>query len=147
QIRNGMHGDTYGLEAWGSYAVTESWRLNAGVSWLHKDLKLDPGSSDVTGVGFAGNDPTLQATVRSLIDLNPRTQFDVAMRYVSELPSPEVPAYVAVDMRLGYQLNEHLEISLAGYNLFDDEHVEFINPSLPAQSSPRSFLLSARWRS
>ncbi|MFT3728886.1 MAG: TonB-dependent receptor [Terricaulis sp.] len=147
QIRNGMHGNTYGLEAWGSFAVTDFWRVNAGLSFLQKDLALDPGSADVTGVGFAGNDPKVQATVRSLVDLNPRTQFDVAVRYVGELPEPEVPSYVAVDMRLGYQVTEHFEISLAGYNLFDDEHVEFINPSLPAQQSPRSFFLTARWRS
>ena len=50
QIRNGMHGDTYGLEAWGSYAVTDFWRLNAGLSLLQKDLKLDSGSTDVAGV-------------------------------------------------------------------------------------------------
>jgi len=147
EIRNGMHGDTYGVEAWGSYALTDAWRVNAGVTWLHKDLQLDAGSTDIAGVGFAGDDPTLQATLRSLIDLDPRTQFDVAMRYVSELPSPKVPAYVAVDMRLGYQLTDHFEISLAGYNLLDDEHVEFIDPSLPAQTSPRSFFLAARWRS
>jgi iron complex outermembrane receptor protein len=147
QIRNGMHGDTYGLEAWGSYAVTDFWRLNAGLSLLQKDLKLDSGSTDVAGVDFAGNDPKMQATLRSLVDINPRTQFDVSVRYVGELPDPEVPAYVAVDMRLGYRLTDHFEISLAGYNLFDDEHVEFINPSLPAQTSPRSFFLTARWRS
>jgi iron complex outermembrane receptor protein len=147
QIRNGMHGDAYGLEAWGSYAVTDFWRLNAGLSLLHKDLKLDPDSTDVTGVDFAGNDPKVQATLRSLVDINPRTQFDVSVRYVGELPDPEVPAYTAVDIRIGYRVTDHFEISLAGYNLFDDEHVEFINPSLPAQSSPRSFFLSARWRS
>lgn len=147
QVRNGMHGNTYGVEAWGSYALTDFWRVNAGLSWLHKDLKLNPGSSDVTGVGFAGNDPTVQATLRSLIDINQRTQFDVAARYVAALPDPRVPAYIAVDMRLGYQLSDHFELSLAGYNLFDDEHVEFINPGLPAQESPRSFFLTARWRS
>lgn len=147
EIRNGMHGDTYGLETWGSYALTEFWRVNAGLSLLEKDLSLDAGSADVLGVSLAGNDPKVQATLRSLVDLNPRTQFDVALRYVSELPDPKVPAYVAVDMRLGYRLSDHFEISLAGYNLFDDEHVEFINPSLPAQQTSRSFFLSARWRS
>jgi iron complex outermembrane receptor protein len=65
---------------------------------------------------------------------------------VSELPSPEVPAYVALDARLGYRVSDHLELSIAGYNLVDD-HVEFINPSLPALESRRSFFISARWRS
>jgi iron complex outermembrane receptor protein len=147
QVRNGMHGDTYGLEAWGAYALTDWWRLNAGLSLLHKDLRLDPGSADIFGVDFAGNDPAVQATVRSLMDINRRTEFDVAVRYVGELPSPEVSSYIALDARLGFRLTDHLELSVAGYNLLDEGHIEFINPSLPPRESPRSFFISARWRS
>ncbi len=146
QIRNGMSGETYGVEAWGSYALTDWWRINAGLSMLHKNLKIDPGSDDVFGINFAGNDPNLQASVRSLMDLGERAQLDLAARYVDELPDPRVPAYVAVDARIGYRLTDRLELSLSGTNLFDD-HVEFINPSLPARESVRSFFLSARWRS
>ncbi|MFZ2032043.1 MAG: TonB-dependent receptor [Vitreimonas sp.] len=146
EVRNGMHGDTYGVEAWGAYALTNWWRVNAGLSLLHKDLSLDSGSADVFGVAFAGNDPSVQATIRSLMDINRRTQFDVALRYVGELPSPEVPSYVALDARIGFRLTDHLELSVAGYNLLDEGHVEFINPSLPPRESLRSFFISARWR-
>jgi iron complex outermembrane receptor protein len=144
-IRNGMQGETYGLEAWGAYALTDWWRLNAGFSLLHKNLSLDAGSADVFGVDFAGNDAEAQATFRSLMDLGDRTEFDVSLRSVGGLPSPHVPAYVAMDMRVGFRLTDRLELSLAGYNLFDD-HVEFINPSLPARESRRSFFVSLRWR-
>lgn len=144
-IRNGMHGNTTGLEVWGAYELADWWRVKSGVSLLHKNLKLDPGSADVFGVDFAGNDPKAQGTLRSLMDLSPRTALDVAVRAVGALPSPRVPAYVAVDMRLGFQLTDHLELSAAGYNLFDD-HVEFINPSLPARESRRSLFVSLRWR-
>lgn len=147
EVRNGMHGETYGLEVWGAYALTDWWRINGGFSLLHKDLSLDAGSTDVFGVDFAGNDPAAQATLRSLIDINARTHFDLALRAVSELPNPRVDGYVAMDLRLGYQVTDHLELSVAGYNLLDDEHVEFVNPSLPARSTSRSFFFSARWRS
>lgn len=147
EVRNGMRGETYGLELWGSYAVTERWRVNAGASFLEKELELDPGSRDVFGVGFAGNDPDMQASLRSLFDLSSRAQFDVAVRYVGDLPSPPVPSYVGVDARLGYRLTDNLELSVVGYNLADDGHVEFINPSLPARETSRSFFVSARWRS
>jgi iron complex outermembrane receptor protein len=113
---------------------------------LEKDLELDAGSADIFGVGFAGNDPDLRVTLRSLMDINDRTQFDLAARYVGELPSPVVPSYVSVDARLGYRVNDHLELAIAGYNL-TDEHVEFINPSLPPREASRSFFVSARWRS
>lgn len=147
EIRNGMSGQTYGVEAWGSYALADWWRLNGGLSLLQKNLELDAGSADVFGVDFAGNDPEVQATMRSLMDFGARSQFDLAARYVGELPSPRVSAYFSVDARLGYRLTDHLELSVAAYNLLDDEHVEFINPSLPARENPRSFFISARWRS
>ena len=119
----------------------------AGISYLHKDLEPDADSADVFGVGFAGNDPTLQATLRSLMDVNDHVQFDLSTRYVAELPNPHVPAYVAVDARLGYRVSDHLELSLSGSNLFDDEHVEFINPSLPVRPVSRTVSLGLRWRS
>ncbi|MBL8547901.1 MAG: TonB-dependent receptor [Hyphomonadaceae bacterium] len=147
QVRNGMHGETYGIEAWGSYAVTDWWRLNAGLWLLEKDLALDAGSTDVFGVGFAGNDPDVQASLRSLMDFGERTQFDLAIRYVGDLPSPSVPSYVGVDARIGYRVTDRLELSIAGYNLLDEGHVEFINPSLPPRETSRSFFISARWRS
>lgn len=146
EIRNGMSGEGYGVEAWGSYSLLDWWRLNAGLNWQQKDLEIDPGSTDVFGVAFAGNDPEWQLSLRSLMDLGERTQFDLTTRYVSELPSPAVDAYIAVDARLGYRLNDHFEISVTGYNLADDGRVEFINPSLPPIEMSRSVFISARWR-
>jgi iron complex outermembrane receptor protein len=148
EIRNGMSGETYGLEAWGSYSLADWWRINAGVNWQDKDLEIDPGSSDVFGVGYAGNDPDLQVSLRSLMDLGDRVQFDLTSRYVSELPSPQVDSYVAVDARIGLRVTDHLEVSIAGYNLLDGEgRPEFINPSLPPIEVERSLFITARWRS
>ena len=146
EIRNGMEGETYGVEAWGAFALTDWWRLNWGASWLEKDLSLKPGSADVFGVEFAGNDPSYQVTLRSLMDLGDRINLDVSMRAIDELTDPAVPGYVALDTRINYRLTENVDIALAGYNLTDNEHVEFINPSLPANAVSRSFAISARWR-
>jgi len=148
EVRNGMSGDTYGVEAWGSYSLAGWWRINAGLNWLQKDLQIDSGSADVFGVDFAGNDPELQLSLRSLMDFGDRTQFDLSARYVSELPNPEVDGYVALDARVGYRVTDHFELSIAGYNLLDDNpRTEFINPSLPPIQSSRAWFISARWRS
>lgn len=145
-IKNGMEGDTYGLEAWGVYAVTDWWRVNLGLSLFQKELKLKPGSADVLGVDYAGNDPDYQVTLHSLMDVGPRTTLDIATRSIASLPSPSVPAYTAVDVRVNFKLTDKLEFGVAGYNLLDDSHVEFINPSIPANTISRSFFASARWR-
>jgi iron complex outermembrane receptor protein len=148
EIRNGMSGEAYGVEAWGSYSVTDWWRVNAGLNWQDKDLQIDPGSADVFGVQFAGNDPALQLNLRSLMDFGERVQFDVTSRYVSELESPAVDSYVAVDARIGLRLTDHFELSIAGYNLLDEDgRIEFINPSLAPIETSRSLFISARWRS
>lgn len=146
EIRNGMEGETYGVEAWGAFALSDWWRLNWGASWLEKDLALKHDSVDIFGVEFAGNDPRYQVTLRSLMDIGARTDLDVSMRAIDELTDPAVPGYVAVDARVNYQLTDNLDLAISGYNLFDDDHVEFINPSLPANSVLRSFSISARWR-
>jgi iron complex outermembrane receptor protein len=148
EIRNGMSGETYGVEAWGSYSVADWWRLNAGLNWQDKDLQIDPGSADVFGTQFAGNDPNLQLSLRSLMDFGDRVQFDLTSRYVSELPSPVVDSYVALDARVGLRLTDNFELSIAGYNLLDEDgRSEFINPSLPPIEVSRSLFISARWRS
>jgi iron complex outermembrane receptor protein len=148
EIRNGMSGNTYGVEAWGSYSVDDWWRLNAGLNWQQKDLQIDEGSADVFGVAFAGNDPELQLSLRSLMDFGERTQFDLTARYVSELPSPQVDEYVALDARIGFRVTDSLEFAVTGYNLLDgDPRAEFINPSLPPIEIERSVFISARWRS
>jgi iron complex outermembrane receptor protein len=113
---------------------------------LHKDLELEPGSLDVQGVSFAGNDPDYQITLRSSIDLGNRTLFDLSVRAVDALPDPVVPAYIAVDARLAWRITENAEIALSGYNLFDDAHPEFANPAIGAREIPRAVLLSTSWR-
>lgn len=148
EVRNGMSGETYGLEAWGSYSLADWWRINAGLNWQQKELDIDPGSADVFGVAFAGNDPELQLSMRSLMNLGERTELDITARYVSELPSPQVDEYVALDARIGFRLSDRLELSIAGANLLDDDdRVEFINPSLRPFEVSRSVFVSARWRS
>jgi len=36
-----------------------------------------------------------------------------------------VPAYVAVDLRLAWRPNEHMELAVVAQNALDDQHPEF----------------------
>ncbi|MEJ0061292.1 MAG: TonB-dependent receptor [Terricaulis sp.] len=145
-VSNQMSGETYGLEVWGDYALTDWWRLSAGANFLRKDLELDPGSHDVFGVQYAGNDPDYQYTARSLMNFSDDLELDLSVRAVDALPSPHVPAYTAFDARVGWRLTDEIELSFSGYNLFDDSHPEFRNSSTPLRQMPRSFFLTTRWR-
>jgi iron complex outermembrane receptor protein len=63
--------------------------------------------------------------LRSSLDLPHQMEFDVTARYVSELPLPNVPSYVAVDMRWGWQPRPGVDISITGQNLLGPPHGEF----------------------
>ncbi|HET8796454.1 MAG TPA: TonB-dependent receptor, partial [Thermoanaerobaculia bacterium] len=65
EVRNGMRGETKGVESWAALSIGERWRVSAGVALLEKDLRFEPGTRDFFGTGFAGNDPRTQWSVRS----------------------------------------------------------------------------------
>lgn len=142
---NGLTGTVYGLESWGAYQVTPSWRLSAGLSALHKEIKLKPGRVDLfNGVGTTGNDPDFQASVRSQFDLARRLRLDLRVRGVDELKNPRVPGYVEADASLGWRLAQGVELALTAQNLLHDSHLENADADIPRRA-PRSVYASLRW--
>ncbi len=128
EFANEMDGTTSGVEMWANYQASASWRVSGGFTTLHKELRLKPGSSGLNGgVSAEGNDPDYTWNLRSTYNLSEQWELDAIVRSVAELPNPVVPAYVAVDMRLGWKPRRDLELSLTGRNLFDDAHAEFGN--------------------
>jgi iron complex outermembrane receptor protein len=123
---NGMQGRTSGLELWGSYQAASIWRLNGGFSRLRQEFNLTPYSIDIgTLQSTEGANPSRWGILRSSLDIGPRTEFDVTLRYMGALSDPAVPSYTAVDLRLGWQLRANLNLSLLGQNLLDSGHGEF----------------------
>jgi iron complex outermembrane receptor protein len=145
-VANKMEGEVYGVEAWGNLSLTDWWRISAGVATIHKDLRLKPGSRDVFGVGFAGNDPEYQFLFRSLMNISDDIELNVGVRGVDSLPSPAVPAYIAADVRIGWHVTNSLELWLAGYNLFDESHPEFASSSIGMRELERAVYAGIRWR-
>jgi iron complex outermembrane receptor protein len=143
-LQNMIHGNTSGIEAWATWQPLRQWRLSAGVTTLHKDLRLRAGSTDPSGPRGLGNDPGSQWMFRSSFDLPYRQEFDVMVRRVAELPQPVVPAYTAVDLRYGWHINDSVEISAVVRNLFDAAHPEF-NAAPDRSEIARSMLVQLRW--
>ena len=123
---NGIQGTTSGIELWGSYQVTPIWRLNAGFNRLRQELKLTPYSIDIgTLESDEGANPSRWGILRSSLDLGPRTELDLTLRYVDALAQPVVPSYTALDLRLGWQLRSNVDLSIVGQNLLGAGHGEF----------------------
>jgi iron complex outermembrane receptor protein len=150
---NEMKGETYGFEAWGGYQVADWWRLSGGYSRLHKDLRFKPGSSRLTGVDIAGDDPPYQASLRSMMDLRHGVAVDVDLRRVGALPAPASPAYTELGARLRWAVSRSLELALTGANLLRPRHPEFGRAGGSLQigtgsgvETGRSLSLDAQWR-
>lgn len=144
-LANELEGETYGVELRGHYDPLEWWRVQVAYAYLGKDLRLDPGSTDPTGGLAEGNDPRHRATLRSMIDLPRRTELDLWLRYVDELPSPLVPSYTELDLRIGWRPTDRLDLSLIGRNLLHDSHPE-LGPAAIREEVERSFHGRVLWR-
>ena len=78
------------------------------------------------------------------MNLGASVTLDATLRYVSALPDPQVPAYTELDVRLARRLNDHLQVSVSGFNLLHKHHQEF--PAPQANAAPRSVLAGLQWR-
>jgi iron complex outermembrane receptor protein len=139
---NRMAGHTYGVEAWGSLQVTEGWRLGVAANYLDGKFRFTQGASALLGPRQAGNDPKYQARLTSTVDLGPAVTLHAALRYVSAMPEPRLPAYTEFNARVGWALSDRLELSLAGANLLHRRHREYVDGA----EIPRSVYAELQWR-
>jgi len=140
---NAMAGDTYGVEVWADLQLLQWWRLSPGVTTLHKELRFKAGAAQVVGVAQAGDDPSVQASLTSSMDLPRGVTWDASLRHVNALPDPATPGYYELDTRLGWRVSSQLELALIGNDLLHARHLEY--PSPDGEEIPRSFMLQIRW--
>ncbi|NML42335.1 TonB-dependent receptor [Ramlibacter sp. G-1-2-2] len=141
-ISNRIDGYVDGLEAWGQWQPAEIARFSLGYLGQRKNLHFADLPTDPTSIPNLGNDPAFQWTGRAQFDLPHRTELDLMARRVGGLPSPAVPAYTSIDLRLGWQATPRLELSLLAQNLLDERHVEF-NATATASEFGRMVFLRA----
>ncbi|HSV70790.1 MAG TPA: TonB-dependent receptor [Methylibium sp.] len=144
-LTNRIEGHAYGLETWGDWLLKDWARLRAGYLWQQKTLRVSAGGApDPSGLRGAGNDPRYQAVLRLSLDLAAGWELDSSLRRVGALPDPHVPAYTALDLRLGWRPRKEVEVSIGGKNLLDRSHPEFM--AAPTRSEvERSFYAKVLW--
>jgi iron complex outermembrane receptor protein len=126
--------------------VTDSWRLRAGYTIMRKQLSVKADSLDLNQGSVESNDPLNQFQIQSALNLAHGVQLDATLRYVDRLPSPYVPSYVGLDVRLGWNPTPSLELSIVGQNLLDAHHPEFVPASPSAREIDRSVYGKIAWR-
>ncbi|MCA9425151.1 MAG: TonB-dependent receptor, partial [Candidatus Omnitrophica bacterium] len=122
---NRVEGNTYGVETFLDYQARANWRLMLGYSYIHFDMKEGAEVGDPFGDLIEGYSPSHQLTLRSYYDLPCNMEFDTSLQAVSDLSTIDIPGYVRLDTRLGWNPNSRTEISLGFQNILDDRHPEF----------------------
>ena len=140
---NGGEGRVRGVEAWGDYRPSSTWRLVWGLTWMQQESTLEPGRVNLTDNAL-GNNPRRTASLRSQWNLTRSVELDLHARYVSDLPNPATPDYTELGARLGWRASKDLELSLVVNNAADHEHAEFGPPAARAVFG-RSWLAKAVW--
>ena len=146
QFRNGLLGNTKGVEIAPEWRPTTFWRLRGSYSYLHMNLEKAPNSGDVgTGPIIEGSSPQHQVTIQSAFDLSKKLQLDLVYRYVSALPEQQVAAYSTGDARLAWRVSRELELSFVGRNLMQPWHVEAAGDPGPLVGIRRSGYVKITW--
>jgi iron complex outermembrane receptor protein len=146
QLRNGLKGRTYGIEAWATTQPTAWWRLSVGTATLWKDFHVTDGQIILSPRNSLGNDPNWQVRTRSEIQLSPKLQLEINARAVGDIDqAPKVKSYVEAGGRLAYQATDRIELFVAGRNLLHKTHIEHNDPG-QGQAAERSVIAGTRLR-
>lgn len=149
-LSNNASGHTYGVELSADWKPTQRWRLQGNYSYLHMHINSNPNfrTIDPTTGGADKVSPQHQISLRSHFDLTERMQFNLWLRYVSNVDFYQIPGYVTMDSKIAYKPIRNLEVFLVGQNLFSENHRELVSdfiPSLPLYI-PRGIYVGGEWR-
>ncbi len=145
---NKMDGETYGIELAADWKVFNWLHLKGAYTYFEIKLHLDGNSNDFISEAQENQSPQNQFSLRSMINLPWKLEFDTAWRYVDSVSDFNVGSYFNLDIRLGWKPTENLEVSVTGQNLLDSDHQEFGETffRVPKTEMERGAYFGVRWQ-
>jgi len=152
---NRLTASSYGMELVLDWWPMDWWRLQSTYSYIHISISPAVGSRDPdkNNVLPEKSSPDHQFSIRSMMNLREDISLDLWLYYVDELErtaysrldSP-VAGYTSFNARIAWRPLQRMELSLAGQNLFDSHHPEFIGENFLAVTEvERSWYAQFRW--
>ena len=135
---NNLRGHTSGGEVslhWHAHAQIE---LNASVASVRTSLReIGAGLlADPSVLGLTGNTPHEEYKLHATWHPNARWTVDLMARHTGRLPASGVPAYLGLDLRLGWSPRPDLEVELVGRDLGQPDHPETASSFLGTGAQP-----------
>ncbi len=145
---NHGRGESFGVEFTGNVKPFEWWRVELSYSYLDTHLWIDAGHRNNTEMSAKFMDaPRHSLVLRSNMDITPKLELDMQLRYVAKLSKLDVPSYTGLNLRIGYRPVHNVELSLDAKNLLDPYHPEFKDKFLRLINTevPRSISGKVTW--
>ncbi len=123
------HARNFGAELSTTWKASEAWKLSGAYSLLSMSVHPNADSHDSVIATIRGDAPRHQIQARSALNLSKRVDWDASIKYVSALSVQNIAGYVRLDTRLGWRINDALELSISGQNLTVGKHFEYVDIS------------------
>lgn len=141
---------TYGFESSIDWRPRDNWRLQSSYSFLNMHINSNEflKERDPTTGGADKISARHLLSLRSNYDISERLQFNLWLRYTSNIAFYHIPSFVTMDAKLIFKPSKSTELFLVGQNLFSQHHQELIAdtfPTIPAVI-PRGMYVGAQWR-
>lgn len=150
---NNLEGETFGLEFTSTCQVTDWWRMVGGYTLFREDIRIKEGKTDFNNALNETADPRHRLLLQSFMNLNKKFSLDTRLRFVDSFVysnsgvATTMSDYTELEIRLGYSPTRNLEFSVAGQNLLNDQHGEYVISSPnPRVEIERSVYLKAACR-
>ena len=130
-LKNGANAQVWGIE------IATDWRPPIDALKLqlsYNFLQLNYRRFNLSNQEKPQSDPENQLSFRGSYDITSTIAFDAWVRYVSSIsvintlfsPKRYVDSYVSLDLRLAWKPIHNIELSLAGQNLNNKTHQEYV---------------------
>jgi len=146
-FRNGLHGNSAGVETTVDARLAPWWRLIGNYSYLNVSMTPNPGSRDVSQERrYEGLLAHHQWEIGSSWDVRDGWMVDGTVRYVSAIQGGPIPRYVTANLRVARQIRRQVELAVVGQNLFDNHHAEWPSGSGANVEVQRSVSARLTWQ-
>lgn len=136
EVTNDAKGSSYGLELSLQYAPT-NW-LETQLNYTYIDVDMTTGGAtnplfNTNAKVLSHSSPRHQVSISTAISLHKAVKLNLFGRYVDAIKysSPsvisEIDEYFALDANIIWSITDQIEFKLAGQNLTDPEHLEFVS--------------------
>lgn len=146
-----MKGKSHGFELSSSWFVNESLKITAGYSWLAMSMKLQGEDLDQSSVNdIEKGSPKHQLKISSNWKINDNLSLNLIGFYVDELfvrdtsGVQNIKAYTRFDANIQWYISPHINVQVAGQNIFTSQHREFVTTDIISSEIQQSIYASVK---